>query len=353
MDCGSLHINNATLREIDNGKSTRVYDESYWSDELIAARERSQGEALVRAGEAILYARRPVTCFLDVGSGPGYLLDELARQFPQHASMFHGVELFPPEQHSRHANYHFGDVSGLGERFDAGVCVEVVEHLTPSMLVGMIRGLARISKPDTLWLFNTGMPELVLQHDPEYLDPCGRGHIISYSLMGLRHLFEPHGFRLSAVPGKNYLFMAEYQPRDAEIDFDRRVWEPLRENVSLLKEAGLLHEATLESARHSISEAQLGSRMQWVLSLQAELERASRLHAALQLEHKNVAEWAQSLDSALRVLREQHVTLQSEYDRIMHSRSWILTSPLRGMASWWRGDRRASNHDGDGQRESH
>jgi hypothetical protein len=344
-NCGSLHIDNATLREIDAGKGVRVYDAAYWHNELIAAKERSLGAALVRAGEAILFARRPVRNFLDVGTGPGYLLDELVRQFPRHANMFHGVEMFPPEQHSSNANYHIGDIGSLDMKFDGGVCIEVIEHLTPAMLVGLVVGLARVSEPDAFWLFNTGMPELVLQHDPEYLDPRYRGHIVSYSLTGLKHLFEPHGFHLSPVPGKNYLFMAEYRACDAEIDFEQRIRKPLRENEALLEDAGLVHQATLESTRSSLCEEQLLGRTQWALSLQTELERVSRLFLDLQIEHQSVAAWAQSLD---RELHEQQV----ERDQIKHSPSWMLTRPLRSMASWWKSVRQASSH-GDGKHEPH
>lgn len=378
--CGSLHIDNATLVAIDAGKSTRIYDASYWRDELIAARERAQGEGLVRAGEAIILARRPVLRFLDVGSGPGYLLDALAQQFPQHAGMFHGVELYPPEQYSSHPNYHVGDVGSLLEKFDAGVCIEVIEHLTPTMLTGLARNLARVSEPDTLWLFNTGMPELVLQQDPAYLDPSYRGHIVSYSLDGLRHLFEPHGFWLSPVPGKNYVFMAEYLPGDAEIDFDRRVREPLSGNLALLKEAGVIRQAVSDSMHSSICEEQLSSRTLWVQSLQNELARATGLlvdlqsehqsvaawaqsldaeivalrasHVELQSEHRSVAVWAQSLDAELGALRGNYATLQAEHDRVTHSRSWMLTRPLRSLAAWWRRCRLAPSRE-DSPHEPH
>ncbi|MGH8118650.1 MAG: hypothetical protein ACREPJ_15350 [Rhodanobacteraceae bacterium] len=132
---------------IDAGKSTRIYDETYWAEELHSSRERADGVSLVRAGEAILYARRPVKRFLDVGTGPGYLLDTLACHFPERVDMFYGVELFPPDVHSRHPNYIAGDVGGLKLRFDVGVCIEVVEHLTPRMLGNVAQGLAGISEP--------------------------------------------------------------------------------------------------------------------------------------------------------------------------------------------------------------
>ena len=131
--CDSLYIEPAVLARIDEGHTTREYDADYWNSELKSARERSQAEGLVCAGEAIIYARRPVKRFLDVGAGPGYLLDELAARYPAHPDTFHAVELFPPEERSPHPNYIVGDVGSLTEKFDAGVCIEVVEHLTPRM----------------------------------------------------------------------------------------------------------------------------------------------------------------------------------------------------------------------------
>src|SRR5690242_8152985 len=74
QSCSSLHISREVLKAIDAGKGTRAYDGAYWAAELVAARERASGESLVRAGEAILYAQRPIRRFLDVGTGPGFLL---------------------------------------------------------------------------------------------------------------------------------------------------------------------------------------------------------------------------------------------------------------------------------------
>lgn len=247
--CRSLHIACDVLDDIDRGSAPRLYDEDYWREELRSARERASGVSLVRAGEAILYCRRPVTRFLDVGTGPGYLLDELAKQFPTRQDVFHGVELFPPEEHSSHPNYMRGDVGMLDMTFDAGVCIEVIEHLTPRILAELARGLARVSTTGTLWLFNTGMPDYVLNEDRGYLDPLRRGHIVSYSLPGLAHIFEPHGLRVQALPGKSFAFVAEYLPVTTTADFEYRIYHPLAENASLLQESGLLHQAAFESAR--------------------------------------------------------------------------------------------------------
>lgn len=296
--CGSLHIDSATLDAIDGGKSTRVYDAGYWQEELNAARERAQGVSLVRAGEAILYARRPVRRFLDVGTGPGYLPDALAGLLPSHAAAFHGVELFPPEPHSQSANYHIGDVRDMEGVFDAGTCIEVVEHLSPRMLRTLAQGLAAISASGTLWLFNTGSPDYVLREDPGYLDPLRRGHIVAYGLPGVRHLFEPLGFRISAIPGKSYAWFAEFRPTQTPA-FDVRVYGPLAENRKLLEESGLMFQAAFESGRASLYQQTLAQR--------------------------------EGADSAV------PAAVWNEYEKMLHSRSWKITRPLRSVARWLRG----------------
>ena len=269
--CTSIYIAPEILAGIDAGTSPRSYDSDYWQVELASARDRSRSDALVRAGEAILYSQRKVDRFLDVGAGPGYLLDELAKLFPAHPDLFHAVELFPPSEHSNHPNYVIGDVGQLAGKFDAGVCVEVVEHLTPTMLSGLVKGLAKVSDVDTLWFFNTGMPDYVIHQDPGYLDPVKRGHIVSYSLDGLRHIFEPSGFRVSLLPGKTFAFIAEFKPTKPEIPFNERIYQPLPENRSLLESSGLLYQAAFESARAYYYYAEYLARSGWAMKLDAEV----------------------------------------------------------------------------------
>ncbi len=278
--CGSLHIASDVIAEIDGGRSTRLYDEAYWQEELRAARERAAGAGLVRAGEAILYTRREVKRFLDIGTGPGYLLDELARHFPERSDMFYGIELFPPVEHSLHPNYRVGEVGELDMMFDAGTCVEVIEHLTPRMLVRLVASLAKVSNPGSTWFFNTGMPDYVINEDRAYLDPLHRGHIVSYSPMGLAHIFEPHGFKVRTVPGKSYAFLAEFRPPDEPGDFSQRIYQPLPENRSLLEQSGLLYQAAFEAARASYYRSEYLARTQWALSLQGELGVMRALRAA-------------------------------------------------------------------------
>ncbi|WP_445146027.1 class I SAM-dependent methyltransferase [Dyella sp. Tek66A03] len=264
--CGSLFIDPNVLAKVDRGESLRTYDDAYWAAELESARQRSRSDGLVRAGEAILYARSEVKRFLDVGAGPGYLLDQLSAMLPRHADLFHAVEMFPPEGHSRHPNYTVGAVGDLVDAFDAGVCIEVVEHLTPKMLTGLVEQLARVSHENTLWLFNTGLHNYVRNEDPGYLDPLGRGHIVSYSLPGLQKIFEPKGFRISAIPGKSYAFLAEFGPTSTEPGFSERFYSPVPNNRHLLEEAGLLYQAAFEAARSGYYHAEYMERTAWALS---------------------------------------------------------------------------------------
>ena len=89
--CQSHYLDPAILASIDCGMDPRSFDEGYWKKERDKARLRAAGESLTRAGEAILYARRPVRRFLDVGAGGGDLLDELVWLFPEDEDLFHGI----------------------------------------------------------------------------------------------------------------------------------------------------------------------------------------------------------------------------------------------------------------------
>jgi len=279
--CGSLHIRNDGLDRIDAGETVRVYDRDYWCKELKSARERAESDGLVRAGEAILYSRRVVRRFLDVGTGPGYLLEKLSKVLPDHADMFYGIELYPPDEHTDHPNYRVGDLADLGLKFDGGVCIEVIEHLTPRMLARLAEGLAALSNTEALWLFNTGMPAYVMNEDPGYLDPLRRGHIVSYSLEGVAKIFEPHGFVIRALPGKTFAFLAEFEPPSDSPDFDHRIYHPLPENRELLQQCGLMYQAVFEAARSYFYQAEYVARTDWALRVQSELDQARALFEEL------------------------------------------------------------------------
>jgi hypothetical protein len=275
--CRSIHISPALLADVDAGKSlVRDYGEQYWQMERMAARDRASGSSLCRAGEAILYCRRPVERFLDIGAGPGYLLERLLDLLDPEAGVFHGVEKFPPHDCFDHPNYHRGTIEDLSGHFDAGVCIEVIEHLTPAMLRGLARGLRRISQPGSYWLFNTGMDKYVEHDDPGYLDPLRRGHIVSWSLAGARAIFGEHGFQVHQLPGKVFAFAAEFEPPDAP-DYSLRIYQPLPQNLDLLRRNPLLYSATFESARSYFYEEGYNERTTWALSLQAEIGRLHQL----------------------------------------------------------------------------
>ena len=270
--CGSIHIDPAVIDMLDAGGSlVGDYTEEYWEQERVGAIERAGGVSLCRAGEAILYCRRPVGWFLDLGAGPGFLLQELHRLIDPPAAIFHGVEKYPPPYAASCPNLHIGGIEVLQGRFDAGVCIEVIEHLTPRMLDRMLADLAGVSEPGSLWLFNTGMPDYVRNEDPRYLDPAHRGHIISYSLAGVTPYFEAHGFRVSALPGRSFGFFVEYQPSESP-SFDVRLYQPVPENLSLVQRNGLLHQASFEAARSYYYQSEYLIRTQWALSLKAQLQ---------------------------------------------------------------------------------
>lgn len=269
--CGSLHIDAAVISDMDRGRSTvGEYAAEYWEQERKAAKDRAEGLSLCRAGEAILYCRRPVNRFLDVGSGPNYLASNLQRLIDPDQQIVHAVEKFPPPYAEQHGNFHVGDIVDLEGKFDAGVCIEVVEHLTPEMLRSVAAGLAKISANRSFWLFNTGMPDYVTKEDPAYLDPVRRGHIMSYSLTAVEKIFAPLGFRVGMLPGKSFAFFAEFMP-DEDVDFDRRIYAPVPENVALLKRHELLFHAAFEAARSYLYYAGYMQRTAWALTLDSEL----------------------------------------------------------------------------------
>ncbi len=92
---------------------------------------------------------------------------------PEVIDRFHAVELYPPPLPHRTANpnYVIGTLADMQRTFDAGVCIEVIEHLTPAALRTLAAQLAAVSRPGSLYLFNSGQPDFVEHEDPGYLDP--------------------------------------------------------------------------------------------------------------------------------------------------------------------------------------
>jgi hypothetical protein len=255
-NCDFIFADPELLRRIDAGEPVRHYDLGYWNDELVAAKERSYGSSLARVAEAILYCRIPIHRFIDIGSGPGYLLDALSTYLPSRRDVFYGVEKFPPAAAERttHANYLCSDLRDVGMAFECGVCIEVIEHLTPRMAANLAGALATASVPGSLFLFNTGLTEYVRKEDPAYLDPHARGHITSWSVTAARRIFEPEGFAVHAMPGRTWAFIVERLPLAGgkERALRDRIWTALAGNKALLGDdtmGNVMYILGLESAR--------------------------------------------------------------------------------------------------------
>jgi hypothetical protein len=240
-ECSSIFIEPSVLDEIDKGRPLVTYsEEEYWKNEGKSARERSYGASIARVAEVFFYARRPIQRFIDIGTGPGYLLDSLAAYLPNSNRLFHGVEKFPPEWRSTHPNYHIGALADLDLIFDAGSCIEVVEHLTPRMVTQLIADIAAHSANESIYIINTGLPEFVLYENPDYLDPLRRGHIASYSIAAMSKLAAPHGFVVRPIRGKRWAYLLEYKSEaPADEDVTSRVWHPVAENVTSLKDPSM------------------------------------------------------------------------------------------------------------------
>jgi ribosomal protein L37AE/L43A len=254
--CDFIFADPAFLARIDAGENVRKYDETYWENELSSARQRSFGSSLARSAEALLYCRIPVERFIDIGSGPGFLLDALSTYLPSHSARFYGVEKFPPNEseRSRHENYLCSDLADVGMQFECGVCIEVIEHLTPTMAASLAIAMASVSKPGSLFLFNTGLTDYVKHEDPGYLDPYARGHITSWSERAARHVFEKAGFVVHPLPGKTWAFVVEMPSRETELrgQFRDRIWSALPANTDLLSDrimGNVMYILGLESAR--------------------------------------------------------------------------------------------------------
>jgi hypothetical protein len=279
--CCSLYAHPDFLDAVDHG-TTANYGDAYWAEELASARQRAYGGSIVRVAETLRMARIPVRRFLDIGSGPGFLLDALAALLPNLAGMFHGIELLPPPlaDRSRHPNYRIGTVGDLDGCFDAGVCIEVIEHLTPKTLSVMVRELAARSTRGALYYFNSAQPSFVEGTDPGYLDPKVRGHIVSWSVAGARAIFAPAGFNIIAIPGRDWAFFAEFGPQRVVSvdDLMAWLWQPVPDNLALLGHDafGRLFETIgVESTRCYLEAALAEGRGHWALALERQIRLAT------------------------------------------------------------------------------
>jgi 2-polyprenyl-3-methyl-5-hydroxy-6-metoxy-1,4-benzoquinol methylase len=277
--CGLLQIDPAVISRIDSGETVFAYDATYWDKEMESARERAFGIALARAAEVFLCSRREILRFLDIGTGPGTFLDAVAIHLPQISDRFHGVELFPPQEkdRSQHANYRIGHVRDYAPgSIDGGMCIEVLEHLTPRQATGLLAGIAAAGSDGSCFLINTGLADYTRTECPEYLDPAGRGHITSWTVAAVNQLAAPYGLVASAIPGRNWCFLLEKAsaPRPS---IEERAASPLPENLAALHGAQAPASPVALLGRTALREAhyydQFLSRTQWAMALQEELQK--------------------------------------------------------------------------------
>lgn len=254
--CDFIFADPAMLARIDAGEAVREYDGDYWQAELASARQRAWGSSLARAAEALLYCSIPVRNFLDVGTGPGYLLDALSTYLPSHRDRFHGVEKFPPAapDRSTHPNYIASDLADVDGTFECGTCIEVIEHLTPAMARELAAAMAKVSAPGALYVFNTGLTDYVRSEDPGYLDPWRRGHITAWSVRAATRVFTPAGFTVHPIGGKTWAFAIERLPAQSARPgpLRDRIWFAPEDNRRLLTDPDMgevIYLLGLESAR--------------------------------------------------------------------------------------------------------
>lgn len=284
--CGLIQIDPAVIHRIDAGEAVFAYDKAYWDNEMASARERAFGIALARAAEVFLCSRREILRFLDIGTGPGAFLDAVAMYLPQISHRFHGVELFPPPEKdcTQHPNYRIGRVKDYAPgSIDGGMCIEVLEHLTPQQASGLLGEIASAGSNEACFLINTGLADYTRTECPEYLDPVGRGHIVSWTVAAVNQLAAPHGLVASAIPGRNWCFLLEKAaaPRPS---IEERTASPLPENLAALHCPQAPASPIALLGRTALSEAhyydQFLSRAKWAVSLQEELQKRSAVPAA-------------------------------------------------------------------------
>jgi hypothetical protein len=200
-------------------------------------------------------------------------LDAVDALMPAATQIFHAVELFPPEKNFRikRPNYWLGSVGDMPIKFGAGVCIEVIELLTPRILNSLVKDLASKSNTGAVFYFGSGQPAYVNNENPEYLDPYGRGHVVSYSLLGISKVFNKYGFNIIPLPGRDWAFLAEYGPEfllSAE-ELLTRIWTALPANVSRLKDpifGPLMYSVGIESARCYLEHAIRNDRTKYYLN---------------------------------------------------------------------------------------
>jgi len=216
--------------------SSHEYGAEYWQMELNSAYERSWGISIQRASEVFLLCRKKISTFVDIGTGAGYFLDAIDYYIPNSTVQFTGIELYPPalEFRSKHPGYAIGWLEKYeNESIDAGICVEVLEHLTADQVASLFHDLYLKASNDAFFIFNTGLTNYVRNEDPDYLDPYTRGHISIWSTKAIRELLGDSGWKIHEFPHRSWAFIAEKSVNN-QIDLDSRIWDINPQNLETL-----------------------------------------------------------------------------------------------------------------------
>ncbi|MEO7802885.1 MAG: class I SAM-dependent methyltransferase, partial [Ginsengibacter sp.] len=256
-DCDFIFIDQDILHDIDDGKLVFEHKHDYWEEELNSAKHRAWGSAIARMSECFHYCRIPINNFIDIGARSGFFLDAVTHFLPDSSNKFFGWEKFPPQKElqTTHENYLIADLSNINKKFQAGLCMEVIEHLTPKQVYSLLYDLRAKIDEGSFFIFNTGLVEYVLKEDSNYLDPVKRGHICIWSVKALNILLNDLGYTCYSVGQKTWAVGIEYKTKDEDL-LDRniinRIWSILPENAKILEDE---HSGTvikilgLESAR--------------------------------------------------------------------------------------------------------
>lgn len=240
-NCDFIFINDEVLQQIDNGTQVFEYQEEYWKDELESAKERAWGVAIARMSECFHYCKIPIQRYIDVGTGPGYFLDAIDHFLPDSSNQFFGWEIYPPKKEfqTKHKNYFNYPLADINIKFQAGSCMEVIEHITPKQVYNLMDNLKHKLDDGAFLIFNTGLVDYVLKEDMDYLDPVRRGHICVWSVKALNILLKDLGYSCYPLGKKTWAVGIEYRAKNAgngENSIDGRIWSILPENKKILED---------------------------------------------------------------------------------------------------------------------
>lgn len=256
-ECDFIFIDKEILDDIDNGRQVFEHLNKYSAKELETAKERAWGSAIARMSECLHYCRIPVDRFIDIGTRSGYFLDAVTHFLPDGCNRFFGWENDPPDKEfqTTHDNYFTSDLSDINEKFQAGLCMEVIEHFTPKQVYSLLHDLKDKLDDGAFFIFNTGLVKYVLEEDIDYLDPVERGHICAWSVKALNILLNDLGYTCYPIGQKTWAVGIEYNAKNSAIKDEsivNRIWKILPENRKILEDKNsgtVIKILGLESAR--------------------------------------------------------------------------------------------------------